>query len=74
MKNNKKITDNLVLLFEWNWEKNDVINIKPDNVSLGSGIKVWWKCKEGHEWQATPNHRSNGRGCPICAKYERAKL
>lgn len=22
---------------------------------------------QGHEWQATPNNKSRGKGCPICA-------
>lgn len=52
------------LFLEWNYEKNE---IKPCDIKAGSGIKVWWKCKEGHEWQASPNHRRKGRGCPICA-------
>lgn len=30
--------------------------------------KVWWQCKEGHEWQATLNSRTTcGTGCPYCA-------
>ena len=30
--------------------------------------KVWWKCKKGHEWQATPNQRtSRNNNCPYCS-------
>ena len=36
--------------------------------SSGSGKKVWWLCKDGHEWQAIINHRNRGSGCPICYK------
>jgi len=32
-----------------------------------SNKKAWWKCKKGHEWQATINSRNNGIGCPYCA-------
>ena len=39
----------------------------PDQVKAGSNRKVWWQCKEGHEWQATVNERTQGRGCPYCA-------
>ena len=39
----------------------------PDQVKAGSNRTVWWQCKEGHEWQATVNERTQGRGCPYCA-------
>ncbi|MCK2000775.1 zinc-ribbon domain-containing protein [[Brevibacterium] frigoritolerans] len=29
--------------------------------------KVWWICEKGHEWEASPNNRKNGTGCPHCA-------
>ncbi|MBQ3015691.1 MAG: hypothetical protein IJD79_02815 [Clostridia bacterium] len=58
------------LLSEWHPTKNTAIT--PQNISYGSAIKVWWKCSCGHEWEATPNHRSRGRGCPECAKNQRA--
>jgi hypothetical protein len=37
------------------------------NVSSSSNKKVWWLCSKGHEWEATVNDRSRGRGCPYCA-------
>ena len=51
---------------EWNYEKNG--DLLPSKVSCGSNKRVWWKCKKGHEWQAIISSRSNGRGCPECAK------
>ena len=33
----------------------------------GSGKAVWWKCKEGHEWQATIRNRDRGARCPYCS-------
>ena len=58
---------------EWNYEKNN--GLTPADVSPGSNKKVWWKCREGHEWQAMIHNRNRGRGCPICAKEKRkAKL
>ena len=58
-------TTNPKLIEEWDYEKNK--NIKPTEITAGSGIKVWWKCKKcGHEWEANPNHRTRGRGCPAC--------
>lgn len=51
---------------EWNYDKNN--EIRPQDVTFGVGKKYWWKCSNGHEWQATPNNRSNaGSGCRLCS-------
>ena len=52
------------LIKEWDYQKNI---IKPYEIKVGSGMKIWWKCKEGHSWEATPNHRKKGQGCPYCS-------
>ncbi|MBR2334700.1 MAG: zinc-ribbon domain-containing protein [Clostridia bacterium] len=57
---------------EWNYEKNG--NTKPEYFTESSSKKVWWKCSKGHEWQATINHRNNGRGCPICNSERNTSL
>lgn len=49
---------------EWHPNKNG--NLTPKNVTYGSGVKVWWLCSKGHEYQATINHRSSGTSCPVC--------
>ena len=56
---------NPTLANEWNYEKNG--KLKPENFLVSSNKKVWWKCQNGHEWQATINHRSSGTGCPYCS-------
>ena len=62
---NDLATLNPTLMEEWNYNKN--IDILPTEVSAHSGRKVWWKCSKcNHEWQATIDKRSNGRGCPKC--------
>ena len=53
------------LAAEWNYEKN--MGLLPTMVSAGSGKSVWWKCKNGHEWQALIANRVKGRGCPYCS-------
>lgn len=53
------------LLEEWNYEKN--IN-NPESYLARSNKKVWWKCKYGHEWEASIVNRAKGRNCPICKK------
>lgn len=51
---------------EWNTEKNN--GTTPYIVTAKSGKKVWWKCKVGHEWQATIYQRTQlNTGCPYCA-------
>ena len=65
-KKSSLLNENLALAKEWNYEKNGILT--PDKVYAKSGKKVWWKCSKGHEWQATPNNRSCGRGCPYCTK------
>ncbi|MBQ3527539.1 MAG: zinc-ribbon domain-containing protein [Clostridia bacterium] len=59
-----------IIASEWNYEKNE--NYLPTMVLPGSGKKVWWKCKNGHEWQAKVVTRKTGNGCPQCSK-ERVK-
>lgn len=50
---------------EWDTEKN---GIGPETVTIGCITKYWWKCSEGHSWQASPNNRTNNKtGCPICS-------
>ncbi len=49
---------------EWHPTKNG--KLTPADVTLGTGKKVWWQCKKGHEWEATLNSRSRGTGCPYC--------
>lgn len=43
--------------------------MKPCNLKIKSNKKVWWKCKNGHEWQAIISNRTNkNQGCPFCKK------
>lgn len=54
------------LAAEWNYDKND--GLKPTDVSISSGRKVWWICPRGHEYQAVIANRSKGTGCRICQR------
>lgn len=56
---------------EWNVIKNG--NLKPSDVGFACNKKVWWKCKNNHEWETTIAHRTNksiggGTNCPFCSK------
>ena len=47
---------------EWS-EKNE---INPTEVSVGSHKKALWKCKYGHEWEASIKSQTiNGTGCVL---------
>ena len=50
---------------EWHPVRNGVL--RPDQVLPGSHRLVWWRCEQGHEWQATVKSRTAGCGCPVCA-------
>lgn len=54
------------LMKEWDYTKN--IGIDPCKISANSTAKkVWWKCQNGHSYDATPHKRNNGRNCPYCS-------
>lgn len=61
-------TTNPGIAKEWDYDKNQ---LTPQDVSAGSGKKIWWKCMNGHSWQATVNSRKQGRGCPYCVRENR---
>jgi hypothetical protein len=44
-------------------------NLKPTDVSIGSGRVVYWICPNNaeHIWQTRISSRALGRGCPFCA-------
>ena len=71
-KEKQYVSDNAQLMAEWDFAKNDILGYTPQTISYGSAIKVWWECQNGHKWEASPNHRSRGRGCPECAKAQSA--
>lgn len=72
--NKRQVTNSMIavrpdLIVEWDYERN--VQISPEDVSAGSKKKVWWKCSQGHEWQALIYSRSAGKGCPYCSNCVR---
>lgn len=65
-KDNCLATINPELAKYWHPTKNGILT--PYDVTPGSSLKVWWQCPKGqdHEWEATVQHRTNDRSCPIC--------
>jgi Probable Zinc-ribbon domain len=67
----KKVSDFPQLNDEWCAERN--VGLSPHVVAAGSNKKVWWQCRDGHEFFASPNGRTNNRRdssgvspCPYC--------
>ena len=61
------LRDNHQQMSEWDWKKNE--NLDPFTITWKSDKKAWWVCSEcGHSWEAAVKNRSNGRGCPKCAR------
>ncbi len=58
------------LLAEFDYEKN--ASFKPNELYVLSQRKVWWKCKNGHEWQERVFSRGTlGAGCPFCLPLDK---
>ena len=58
------------LVVEWDVEKNTPY--MPNQFLPKSGKKVWWRCRDcDYEWQTVIRNRTNGHGCPVCARKNR---
>lgn len=53
---------------QWHPDKNE--GLTPNDVLPNSNKKVWWICKNGHEWEARIADRSRGSDCPRCRKLK----
>lgn len=65
------MTINPDLANEWHPTKNG--DFTPYDVTAGSNRKVWWMCREGHEYEAFVRTRNQGSGCGICSNKRRGK-
>ena len=54
---------------EWHPTKN--LPLTPSQIAPKSGVKVWWMCENGHEYQARVVERARGQQCPVCIKEYR---
>ena len=53
---------------EWDYDLNG--DLRPIDVTWGSGKKVWWKCPKGHPSYQSYIYSRTGKkktGCPICS-------
>ncbi|MCB9605477.1 MAG: zinc-ribbon domain-containing protein [Polyangiaceae bacterium] len=50
------------------WHPSANGKLTPKDVVRGSRVRVWWRCKRGHEWEASVTARANrNTGCPFCS-------
>ena len=71
---NQKVsgTNNLAARFprvaaEWDRVSNGPLT--PEQTSAGSHLLCWWRCAQGHPWQASVRSRTAlESGCPTCAR------
>ncbi len=66
-----QLISNTDLVKEWHLTKNSGLNLR--NLPPDFSQKVWWICKEGHEWKDTIKVRMKGKGCPDCNKGLKSK-
>ena len=57
---------------QWHSTKNGTLTAS--EVMPGSDKKAWWRCDKGHDWTATIDKRTNGRGCPECWRLNRGEI
>ncbi|MFR5061642.1 MAG: zinc-ribbon domain-containing protein [Christensenellales bacterium] len=55
------------LLREWDWDKNSVEGLFPEQLQHKSNKKAHWICEKGHEWICTVGKRTSGQNCPYCS-------
>lgn len=51
---------------EWDYERN---SIDPDTIAPHQNKKYWWKCPNGHSYEASVNNKTSktGGNCPYCS-------
>jgi hypothetical protein len=49
-------------------EKNGGVCLSDEYLNVSTKLK--WRCKEGHEWESTPDNIQQGGWCPRCRRIE----
>ena len=63
-------TERPELVRHWNWQRNG--SLTPWNLSVSSGVRVWWRCKRGHVWESrVADHTGSSGACPKCVAVAR---
>lgn len=63
------VSDNPKLIIDWDWARNNALNLSPYILGCGSHKHAFWICSEcGYNWQAEIKSRYHGNGCPECGR------
>lgn len=55
------------LISEWDYDKNNKLNLFPDKLTVHSNKKAWWKCKNNHSYVRSIDHKYTSQpDCPYC--------
>lgn len=65
----KYLIDNEEIMSQWDWEKNNNLELYPDKLSYGSNKIAWWICSKGHNYRTNIHHKTKDKpnNCPICS-------
>lgn len=68
MAEKKYIIDNPDLMAEWDWEKNNELELNPNSLTYASNKMAWWKCSHNHSWETAIATRGlKSHSCPYCS-------
>ncbi len=65
-KKSQKLIENEALMKEWDWDRNNEINLKPGDLYVGSNKRVWWKCNRNHSFEKSIRDMIAKPQCPKC--------
>ena len=55
------------MITEWDYDKNNELNLFPEKLSVHSNKKAWWKCKNNHSYERSIDHKYTSQpNCPYC--------
>ena len=60
---NDLITTHPEIAEQWDYKMNKPL--RPEQFTMGSNKRVWWRCKQGHSWEAVISSRKKS-GCRYC--------
>lgn len=64
-KNPEKVAENERIMSLWDHNRNIY---SPNELTCGSGKRIYLLCEMGHQWDASVHDIARGRGCPYCAE------
>lgn len=72
MNNKKYLIDFPEIMKDWDWDKNNDIELDPATITHSSKKRAWWHCHIcSNEWFAIIGNRVQGYGCPECGKIKK---